>query len=89
MEGFVAPEAYLLLWSISELPSLNEAYAVREFLPGVILIGTDGGDTGYGFRFSEGRVEYLRTPLVGMDPAAVTIMGPTLEGLAERIQDGR
>jgi hypothetical protein len=40
MEGFVAQEAYLILWAVSDVPSLNEAYGVSEFLTGVTLIGT-------------------------------------------------
>jgi hypothetical protein len=89
LAGFVAPTAYLVLWAVSDVPSLNEGYGVAEFLPGVTLIGTDGADTGYGFRYREGQVEYLSTPLVGMEPAALTLMGTSLEELAARIRDGR
>jgi hypothetical protein len=85
VEGFVAPEAYLILWSVSDLHSLNAAYAVSEFLAGVTLIGTDGGDTGYGFRFREEQVEYVSTPLVGMEPAALKVMGASLNELVARI----
>jgi SMI1 / KNR4 family (SUKH-1) len=46
LKGFVTQEAYLILWAVSDLPSLNESYGVSEFLTGVTLIGTDGGDTG-------------------------------------------
>jgi hypothetical protein len=85
LEGFVAREAYLILWAVSDLPSLNESYDVSEFLAGVTLIGTDGGDTGYGFRIREGQIEYVSTPLVGMEPAALKRMGTSLEELAARI----
>jgi hypothetical protein len=89
LEGFVAPEAYLILWSASDLHSLNGAYAVSEFLSGVTLLGTDGGDTGYGFRFREGQVEYVSTPLVGMEPGMLKVMGASLEELAARIHNAR
>lgn len=49
LEGFAGPNAYLMLWSAKELLELNTAYSVAEFAPGLVLIGTDGGDTGYGF----------------------------------------
>ncbi len=68
LEGFVAPETYLSLWSTSDLASLNEAYAVGEFLPGVVLLGTDGGDTGYGFTSRGRQNRYIIVPLVGMSP---------------------
>jgi hypothetical protein len=61
--------AYLLLWSVMDLPSLNKAYAVNEFLPGVTRIGSDGGDTGDGFRWTDGRAEYVSVPLVAKGPA--------------------
>jgi hypothetical protein len=87
MEGFLAPEAYLILWSASDIPSLNAAYALSEFLPGVTLIGTDGGDTAYGFRLRAGRVEYVCTPLIGMEPRAMKVMGASLNELAARIRN--
>lgn len=48
-EGFVGSDSYLLMWSLADVPALNEAYAVADFLPGVTLLGTNGADTGYGF----------------------------------------
>jgi hypothetical protein len=89
LEGFVAQEAYLILWAVSDVPSLNEAYGVSEFLTGVTLIGTDGGDTGYGFKLRDGQVEYVSTPLVGMEPAALKKMGSSLDELAAQIRDGK
>src|SRR5262245_1196546 len=88
LEGFVTQEAYLILWAVSDLCSLNKDYAVSEFLTGVTLIGTDGGDTGYAFRVLDGQIEYVSSPLVGMSPAALKTMGSNLEELATRIRDG-
>lgn len=78
LEGFVAPEAYLILWSLLDLHALNEAYAVSEFPPGVTLIGTDGGENRYEFRFRDGHIEDVSTPLVGMEPSSLTVMGASL-----------
>lgn len=89
LEGFVAPDAYLCLWRVSELPAMNKAYAVAECLPGITLFGTDGGDTAYGFRYHLERVEYLRTPLVGLGPASVTVMGATLREFVEQLRHVR
>lgn len=88
LEGFVAREAYLILWPLSDLPALNEAYCVSEYLAGVTLVGTDGGDTGYGFRRRDGQFEYVSTPLVGMEPAALESVGGSLVELAERLRGG-
>lgn len=73
IEGFVTPEQYLILWRLEELFELNEAYVVDEFLPNVVLMGTDGGDTGYGY--DSVREQYIATPLVGMDPSETKLMG--------------
>lgn len=85
-EGFLTSGAYVSLWSAADLASLNDAYAVAEFVPGVTLLGTDGGDTGYGFRREQGRTEYIAVPLVGMEPSAIRVIGRSfaelLEGLA-------
>ena len=80
-EGFVASDAYISLWSTSDLVPLNDAYSVAEFLPGAVLLGTDGADTGYGFRISDDVVEYIAVPLVGMTADAVTSAGRTVEEL--------
>ncbi|MDI1432848.1 SMI1/KNR4 family protein [Polyangium sorediatum] len=86
LEGFVAPHAYLMLWSIDGIRSLNEAYSVAEFLPRVILIGTDGGDTGYGFAWEEATACYISVPLIGMEPKAVTNLGSALTDLMNRLR---
>ena len=85
LEGFIRDDIYLSLWSASDLASLNDAYAVSEFAPGLTLVGTDGGDTAYGFRTDRGRLEYLAVPLVGMNPNAISVMGKTFVDLLERL----
>jgi hypothetical protein len=77
LEGFVAPEQYLILWRVEDMGQLNEAYAVEEFLPNVTLIGTDGGDTGFGY--DSAHKQYIKTPLVGMERAGVETMGGSFE----------
>ena len=79
LEGFVIGDAYVMFWSVSELVDLNAGYAVAEFVPGVVLVGTNGGDTGVEFRRVDGHVEYVAVPLVGRGPDAVSPLGPTLE----------
>lgn len=55
LEGFISADAYVSLWAAADLASLNDAYAVVEFVPDVTLLGTDGGGTGYGHRNVGGR----------------------------------
>ncbi len=81
LEGFAAPDVYLALWSWSELVDLNTGYQIAEFLPGVTLIGTDGGDTGYGVTWENGAPRYFDVPLIGMGWVTVTIHGASFAEL--------
>ncbi len=74
-----------MLWSTGEIHSLNQAYSVPEFLPGVVLIGTDGGDTGYGFRCDDGRAQYVGVPLIGMGPGELSTFGATFVEFLNRL----
>ena len=85
LEGFIGDDVFISLWSASDLASLNNAYAVSEFVPGVTLLGTDGGDTGYGFRKDGEHLEYVAVPLVGMEPTAISVMGRTFSELLARL----
>jgi hypothetical protein len=40
--------SYLSLYAVDELVGLNHDYALAELMPGLILIGTDGGGEGIG-----------------------------------------
>lgn len=85
LEGFFAPGAYLILWTTADIHPLNEAYSVAEFLNDVILLGTDGADTGYGFTWEGGKPRYISVPLVGMGPSEVLPRGDTFIGLLEQV----
>ena len=85
LEGFIGEDAYLTLWPTSDLASLNEAYVVSELAPGLTLLGTDGGDTGYGFRRNQGQVEFVSIPLIGMDSSAASVIGRTFTELLETL----
>src|SRR5262245_10696350 len=58
-EGFVGHE-YLRLWGMSEIRAFNRLYRVRELLPGVVLLGSNGGGTAFGFAKTTGR--YVSVP---------------------------
>ena len=85
-EGFVGPDAYVMLWSTRELVELNEAYAVSEFAPGLVLVGTNGSDTGYGFIEMGGVPRYVRVPLIGLSVEAAEPIGQALGGLLARVR---
>jgi len=86
-EGFVDAndEVFLSFWSVADIPELNGAYSVGEFLPGVVLLGTDGGDTGYGFTTRNGHIEYVAVPLIGMAPEALERIGRSFADVLDRL----
>ena len=46
-EGFASESVYLNLYPAEQIAELNEGYAISEFAPGLLLIGSDGGGTAY------------------------------------------
>lgn len=72
---------HVVVWGTDEIVSLNAAYEVSEFFPGLILVGSDGGDTGVGFLGSTERIEYVAVPLIGMGPDAILARGADLVAL--------
>lgn len=43
-EGELGENSYLVIWPIEEIISLNEAYSVNQYTPGILYFGSDGGD---------------------------------------------
>lgn len=83
LEGFVGSEQYLQLWKVEDVVGLNAAYHVQDFAPGINLIGTDGGDTGYGIEAATKR--YVSVPLVGLSRNAVRVIGANFEEFLEKL----
>ncbi|MBO9128511.1 SMI1/KNR4 family protein [Bacillus sp. 165] len=60
-------ESYLRLWKIEELVKGNEDYSVSEFAPGLLIIGSDGGGTAFGYDFREEIPDLVEVDFIGMD----------------------
>jgi len=65
IEGFVR-ENYIALWPVEQLKELNEVYAVAEFAPGLLLIGSNGADTGFALDIRHEPMDVKEVPFVGM-----------------------
>ena len=83
-EGLIGPNSYLILWSVEELVSLNEAYQVNEYAPGLLLFGSDGGGDAYAFNTKECN-HIVRVPFVGMDVSAVEQLADDFGGFLETL----
>ena len=78
-EGTVG-EAYVQFWSVAQILELNPAYAVEEFAPGVVLIGSDGGDTAYGLIHETDKWNFVDVPFIGMSLSELTPHGESFAG---------
>lgn len=66
-EGFVGPNAYLILWPVEQLLELNKAYQVQECAPGLLFFGSDGGGEAFAFDTRMPEIPIVAVPFVGMD----------------------
>lgn len=79
LEGNIA-DNYLVLWSVEELVELNEAYHVKEFVPDIIIFGSDGGEEAFGFDITDSNAKVVKLPFIGMGYIANEQLADTFEG---------
>jgi SMI1 / KNR4 family (SUKH-1) len=68
---------YIKLWACEELEEANDDYKIHKYLPGLVGIGTDGGDDCYAFdyRRGEGGPLLVQVPLGALCPEYVVTLG--------------
>ena len=76
-------ETWFILFPIEELEEINEDYEVDKYLPGRIIIASNGGGELYGID-SEGN--YFNVPEM-MDEEEITSFGTDLEQLPDKINE--
>jgi hypothetical protein len=65
-EGFLG-NSYVILWRIEDLFTLNRAYEVSKYIPGLLIFGSNGGGEAYGFDTRNSQWPIVEVPFVGMD----------------------
>lgn len=83
-EGSLAG-TYLQLWPLETLVRRNALYAVDEFAPGLVLIGSDGGGTAYALMRTPEGVVFVEVPFIGMALDAVRVRGDSFAEFVEGI----
>jgi hypothetical protein len=62
--GFIG-KSYIQLWSIDEIFQSNDGYKAKELFPGLLLIGTNGGQEAYVIDLrSESKARYGMIPFI-------------------------
>ena len=78
-EGFIG-KSYLVLWKIEELISMNDAYHVGEFAPGIFLFGSNGGGEAFGFDTRSEACGIVSMPFVAMEIEDARVLAPDFAG---------
>lgn len=66
-EGPTPNGGHVALWPLEELPAANEGYRVQDFAPGLLLFGSDGSGTAYGFATLATPMQVVALPFIPMD----------------------
>jgi hypothetical protein len=74
-------ETWLVLYSLEELQEVNGDYETEEFLPGRIIIGSNGSAELYGI---DNNGNYFNVPVL-MDENDIILLGTDIELLPDRI----
>ncbi len=70
VEGEVSNGSYLQLWKAEELDELNKSYQANEFVPGMFLIGGDGGNEAIGIdlrKDGDSYQKFFRVPFISLE----------------------
>ncbi len=74
-------ETWLILYPLEELQEINDDYEIEEFLPGHIIIGSNGGGELYGI---DNKGNYFNVPVL-IDENDIALLGAEIELLPDRI----
>ena len=76
-------ETWFVLYPLEDLQELNDAYEIEIFLPGHIIIGSNGGGELYGI---DNTGNYFNVPMI-MDENDITLLGTEIELLPDKINE--
>jgi hypothetical protein len=85
-EGFIGPSAYVMLWPVEQLDSLNHAYEIQKQAPGLLLFGSDGGGEAYGFDTRIPGWPIVQLPFVGMDWEDARLQGESFKAFLRHLR---
>lgn len=84
-EGPMGTWAYIKLWAAEDLVRDNEGYDVRKLAPGLLLFGSDGADTAFGFDFRSQPPEVVTLPFIGLKVDEIEVRDSTFTAFLERL----
>jgi len=82
-EGSIG-ESYIVMWPIEEIVQNNEDFEVEEYVPGLILFGSNGSGEAFGFDIRTEKPSYIMVPFL-LELEAVIRQGSTINAFFERL----
>lgn len=83
-EGWIG-NSYIILWRFDHLFQLNDSYNAKEYIPGLLLIGSDGGGEAYAFDQISKHWKVVRVPFVGLDRKSVVELAPSFKDFLAKL----
>lgn len=84
-EGPIGPASYVALYRCDELQEQDEGYAVDEFLPGFLLIGSNRGGEAFAFDLRTSPWKVVMVPFIGMEEAHARVLAPNFGEFLEAL----
>lgn len=84
-EGAVGDFGYASLWKLEEIGELNRNYHVEEYLPGYLVIGSDGGGEAFAIKRDSSEEYYVQVPFVGLSQEDCMYMGNSFEAFLTKL----
>lgn len=66
-EGCMGENSYVQLWSLENIIKYNQGYDVEKYVPGLILIGSDGGNEAYAYDSRDKSKPIVSVPFIVMN----------------------
>ena len=82
-EGPVGEFGYANFWKVEEIAGFNRDYHVQEYLPGYLVIGSDGG--GEAFEIKRDDAVYVQVPFVGLSQEDCMVLGNSFEEFLNKL----
>jgi hypothetical protein len=81
--GGIGKNSFIRLWPIEDLFERNEGCNVKEFAPGLVLIGSNGGNIAYAYDIRDKRMPIVEVPYIIMSLKEVKFCANSIEGFFE------
>ena len=72
-------ENYIIIWPIEDIVELNDSYGIEDFIKGLILFGSDGGNTAFAFDTRTNEAKIVTVPFIGFELNEVTTCSNTFK----------